>query len=368
MDRSKGGLLYSNDPIKAGLEVLLNKNSKRQLPSFGEENPSEIILDIYAIIYLALTGLVYGIEQSSIKTVITQETKEVIEQWLEGINRENYVASMGIRENGSLCLQSVENIRQATQDIQKVFRLIIEKSEIIKPALVDMPPIMLHVQKIVDISVYSSMKLSISNNIPWLCIDEMLAGLFIASEWKQVNAIKLFTELGNLLEFEKKKEGLYLYAQEIIPYALTFRDIKLLSISNDKHSHYFLAKILFLHPKLFTDINTAVNCLAEILTSVLCKGFLTGQFIKGLRINSPTNNGYTERVFNACCYLIMQCDDSTSERKLAMLLCKLFVIFEHIPEMIRLIEVLATEFARGHFLSSPLINSYIKENFSINKL
>ena len=50
-----------------------------------------------------------------------------------------------------------------------------------------------------------------------------------------------------------------------------------------------------------------------------------------------------------------------------MLLCKLIVIFGHIPEMMRLIEVLASEFASGHFLSFPIINNYIKEEFFINK-
>ena len=312
---------------------------------------------------MALTGLAFGITKTSIRFVISQETKYIVEEWLKEINREDYL-TMGVRPGGGLFLVTAEDIKQSAQhrQIKDALNLIINESEIIAPAMIDMPPLILRIHDMVDDSVYSSIKLSISNDIPWLCTDGMLAHLFHASGWKMVDAFKLFAELGSTLGFEQKKEGLYLHAHECIPYALTFQDLNLLSISNDKHAHYFLAKIIYLYPKAFTDTNIAVEILSSLLAPVLAKAFLEGEIIKGLRVHNPSNNGYAERVFYACCYVSMQCNDGIqAELKLAMLLRKLFTRFSAIPPMLNLICMTATGFANGHFLSIPLINQHISK-------
>lgn len=254
----KGRILNRHNPVKAALEQLTTKKSVPCfLPNFGEEEATEIILDVYAITYLAITGLANGINHALNNFVITQETKMVVEQWLEEVSREDYF-SIGTMPGGGLWRVTADDIRRSTQNIQKAFQLIINKAEVIKPNLVDMPPLMLSIQDIVDISVYSSAYLSISNNIPWLCIDEIFAHCIKESGYKPVNAVKLFIELGSSVDFEQKKNGLYLYADQIIPYSLSYSDLRLLSISDDEHAHYFLAKILHLHPKAFFDTETAV--------------------------------------------------------------------------------------------------------------
>jgi len=358
----KGHSLHRNDPVKAALTLWSTKNyTKYQLPNFGENSPAKAILDVYTIAYLALTGLAFGITKSSIRFVITQETKYFVEQWLKEINREDYL-TMGVRPGGGLWRVTAEDIKQSNQhrQIQDALNLIITESEIITPTLVDMPPLILRIYDAVDDSVYSSIKLSISNDIPWLCTDGMLAHLFHTSGWKIVDSFKLFTELGSTLSFEQKKEGLYLHAMECFPYALTFRDLSLLSSSDDEHAHYFLAKIIYLYPKAFTDTNVAVETLSRLLAPVLGNACMKGEILRGLRLNNPRNNGYAERVFNACCYVSMQCNDGVqAELVFAMLLCKLFTRFSAIPPMIKLICAMATAFANGHFLSIPLINQYI---------
>lgn len=271
---------------------------------------------------------------------------------------------MGVRPEGGLFRVTADDIKQSNQhrQIQDALNLILIESEIITPALVDMPPLILRIHDAIDDSVYSSMKLSISSDIPWLCTDGMLAHIFHTSGWKTVDAFNLFTELGSTLSYEQKKEGLYLHAMECFPYALTFRDLNLLSSSDDEHAHYFLAKIIYLYPKAFTDTNIAVETLSCLLAPVLAKAFLEGEIIKGLRVHNPRNNGYAEKVFNSCCYVSMQCNDGVqAELAFAMLLCKLFARFAAIPPMIKLICAMATAFANGHFLSIPLINQHISK-------
>ncbi|MDD5754338.1 MAG: hypothetical protein PHN45_06265 [Methylococcales bacterium] len=358
----KGRRLCPSDPVKAALQQLLSKKSvKYSLPNFGEEVPTQVVLDVYAIVYLAVTGLVHGIKNSSVKFVITRETKEVVQQWLNNINREDYL-SMGFGAKGNMYVNTAENIKQSTQKIQEALNLIISNSEVIKPALVDFPPVILSIQNAVDISVYSSMRLSISNNIPWLCIDEMFAHLFISSGYLQVNSVKLFIELGHSLNFNQKKEGIYLYAQGLIPYAITERDLRLLSVSVDDFDHYFLAEIIssfsinFPNKKVVvSDAKPAIYFFADLLEIVLMRDFIA--------INKGLRKGHAEKLFNVCCRLSMQYDDrkSTAGHKLAILLCRLFSMFETIPEMQQLVAEMASMFAFGHFIDVELINRHINE-------
>jgi len=358
----KGYFLYRNDPIKAALTLWSTKNSaKYQLPNFGKSLPTKAILDVYTIAYLALTGLAFGIKKIPVSFLITQETKYFIEEWLREINSEDYF-SVGVRPGGGLWRVTAEDIKQSNQhrQIQDALSLIIAECDVVTPVLVDMPPLILRIHDLVDDSVYSSIKLSISNDIPWLCLDGILAHLFQNSGWKSVNALELFIELSNALDFEMKKEGLYLHALEYIPYALTFHDLSLLSTTNDEHAHYFLAKLIHLYPKAFTDTNIAVETLSSLLIPVLGKAYLEGEILRGLRLHNPRNNGYAERVFNACCCVSMQSNDGVqAELALAMLLCKLFTIFSAIPPMLKLICTMATVFANGHFLAIPLIKQHI---------
>lgn len=364
----KGRGLCPNDPTKAALQQLLSKKSvKYSLPNFGEEVPTQVILDVYAIVYLAVTRLAHGITNSSVKFVITRETKEVVQQWLNDINREDYL-SMGFGAKGNMYVNTAENIKQSTQKIQEALNLIISNSEVIKPALVDFPPVISFIQNAVDISVYSSMRLSVSNNIPWLCIDEMFAYLFVSSGYLQVNAVKLFTKLGYSLNFNQKKEGIYLYAQGLIPYAITVRDLQLLRVSVDDCDHYFLAEILsyfsinFLNKKVVvTEVKPAIYFLADLLEIVLMRDFIA--ITKGLR------KGHAKKLFNVCCRLSMQYDDgkSTAGQKLAILLCRLFSMFETIPEMQQLVAEMASMFAFGHFIDVAKINAYIEEELIVLK-
>lgn len=359
----KGDFLDRNDPVKAALHQLLTKKpAPCALPNFGEENAIEIILDVYAITYLAITGLANGINHSSIKFLIADETRMVIEHWLT----EGYLP-VDIRVNVGIWRQRSESIGTYFQEIVEAFRLILNKAEVTKPNLVDMPPFMLSLVDIVDISVYSSMCLSIANNIPWLCIDEIFAYYTMnESGYKQVNAFKLVIEIGSSLDFEAKKDGLYLYAEQIIPYALSVKDLKLLSISNDEYAHNALAKLIYLHPKAFSNTESAIALLTELLFHVLRKAYWDGNIQKGLRIHNPNNNGYAEKVFNACCYVSMQCEDGIiAERKLAMLLSRLFIIFNEISTIIKPLIAMASAFSSGHFMDISTLNVCIKEEMEV---
>lgn len=366
----KGVLLDKTDPIKAALTLLSTKDSiKHSLPNFGEESPSIVALDVYAIAYLSVTGLAFALDKMTTKFVITKETKFFIEHWLNNVNREDYM-TLSVRPEGGLLRVTAEDIKQSTyyQQIQNALNVILTECEVVAPELVDMPEEIISTQEFLDYSVYSTIKLSISNDIYWLCIDNLFASILNKTNYRIANAFKLLSELGSLSDFENKKEGLHLHALGIIPYPVLFQDLRFLAISNDKHSYYYLSEIIGFYPKAFSNLNDAIEAFSELLYLVLCESGMSGYFSKGLRKHSPSNNGYVERLFNTCCRVCMQCEDNMeAELALAMLLCKLFSRFGDVPSMNKLICLIATEFTRGHFLDIPIINQYIKNINEIRK-
>ena len=358
----KGHHYSSSNPVKSALYHLTVKQSiKQPLPAFGEENSEQVILDIYSASYLALTGLIHGLEHIKISTVITIETKQYIEQWLYDVNRDDYL-TLSAHPDGGLLRQTADDVRQQTAKIQEAFNLILSDSEIISPNLVDIPPDVLRIDDAVDLSVLSSLKLSITNEIHWLCIDPIFAQLTGVSDFKTVNANLFFSNLATNLILEEKLQGLSLHAFSGLPYPLTFEEMIQLSKSKDIHSQYCLVELLKMNPKAFSSTETAIQFLHQILVSVLANAYFDGEILNGLRANNPRNNGLTERIFNACCYISMQCDDKQeAEHKLAMLLASLLLRFNEIQPMCILINDMGSVFITGHFLNLDALNRYIKE-------
>jgi len=295
----KGKMCYREEPVKAALHHFSTPEPACYfLPNFGEES-TEIILDVYVIAYLAVTGLAQGLEHVETRFIITHETKMVVEEWLK-----NAYWSVLPQGDIKLWLPSDDEVTDYFKNIVESMRAIINKAEIIRPSLFNASRFVLSLQEIVDVSVYSSLCLSISNNIPWLCIDEVFAHyLTQQSNYHQANAVKLVNSLGNGLSFEQKKRGLYLQAARTIPFPLTYTDLKSMSLAKDEHAHYFLAKLIYQHPKAFPDTKTAIAALVELLVPVLAKAFLDGHILRGLRIHNPSNNGYAERVFKGADFI-----------------------------------------------------------------
>lgn len=359
----KGYHQNSLSPVQSALYHLTNKRSvKHPLPAFGEENPTQMVLDVYSVIYLALTGLIYGLVQSPTKTIITIETKHYLEDWLRDINREDYL-TIGVFQGGGLWRHTADDMQKQTVQIQKAVNKIIDKSDVVHPKLVDLTPDVLRIESIVDSSVFSSTKLSIANDIPWLCIDETFAQLSKVFGYKTVNANQFFSLIGRSLQVGQKQQGLYLHVLAGLPFPLTYEDIIQLSKSKDDHAHYLLAELLKMYPNVFSDTDSAIRFLHLIFSSILINAYIDGEMPNGLRENHPSNNGYVERIFNVCCYISMQCKDGLkAEYKLGSFLASLFVTYQDIPSMNKLVRIMAIRFIAGHFMSFSAINNYIKKS------
>jgi len=358
----KGHMLGDRCPVHSALSHLTSKQSvKPPLPNIGVERPDSIILDIYSVAYLGLTGLIHGLENTKTKIVITIETEAYLKQFLEDVNHDDYMR-MDVNSEGKLWRTTADDIKKGTADLQSAIRHILEKSTITRPNLVDIPPDIIQIQRCVDPSVFSSLTLSIANNIPWLCIDETFAQLSHKSNYPVVNAIKFLTAVGFDLNIEKKLPGLYLHVSAGLPYPLTFEELLQMSNVGDDSAHYFLSKILQMYPNAYADTDLAIEQVHRIIIVALAKACVDGEIFNGLRKVNPSNNGYTERLFNICCYVIIQKQDGEeAELKLAKLFCAIFITAKDNSVIYKLVYLLGSRFISGHFLNLDAINQHIRE-------
>lgn len=369
----KGRRYGGSCPVHAALEQLTKKETfKHPLPPLGETQPQKIIVDVYATVYLGLTGLINGLVKSNVDIYITNETRAYLKDFLRQINNDNYMR-LGVNAKGRLWRLTGGEVRSQTADVPLAIEFMLENSKSIPPNLVDMPPDLLQIQEVVDASIYSSMRLSIANDIPWLCIDEMFAQLSFKSNYPVVNAFQFFLSLASKIEIEKKLPGLYLHACSGLPYPLTYDDLLQMASLNDENAQYFLAEILKLYPNTYPNLEFAADHLSKIVILSLSKAYIEGHILNGLRAHNPTYNGLAERIFNVCCFLSLQVNDgNNAERKLAFLLYKIFTKLKNSGDMTKLVQVLSANFIMGHFLNFDEINAglgdYSTQEYKQNNL
>lgn len=356
----KGHMIGNGCSVQKAYGHLTSKVShKEPLPGFGADKPESAILDIYAVLLISCNGLSSAISESSINLYITDETKKLIDHWLEQVDDDHGRFNVG--SDGQIWMESSEDIQQKTKAIRDGIDVIIEKAEVLSPNLVDMPHELMTINNSVDISVFSSMTLSHANNIPWLCIDPIFASLWHATNNKVINVNSLLLAIAKNADFEVKKEGIYLHVATGMPRWVSFDELVDLSKSDDEYAPYFLAKLLEMYPSSYGDSIDTTKFVGFLLSNALLKALNPSHPIwGGLHENNPSSNGYLEKLFYTACRVVIAAESNQeTEYKFALLVNRLIDIFGISQRMRKLILAMSTKFAGGHFLDFDAINTHL---------
>ena len=361
------------DPIQAALNQFTdNKYVKHNLINVGDESAKDIIVDIYTICYLTLTQLSKNIEQAGLNLKITIETKLYLENWIARIESGKYLTA-GVDKNGKLTRTTSEDIIKNFSDMIIEMKHIIKIADIIYPKLIDVNPVLLFFKKFMDIGTYSTILSAISLDIHLLCIDQVLIKYLQSSNIKIYNPINLFAKLGNSLDFQSKKLGLYLHASECIPYVPTLDDLYLLAASQDNSADIWLVKMINKYPQAISNnFEVYAKFLVSILSKFIFNGIRQGKFVLGnpkqnFKIYSPSSFG-TDNVFYACCNNILKYpSDLKSEEKIAYYLWLLVKHYKNSESLFEWLLIAGNSFILGHFMSFDEINRLISNFDNLEK-
>lgn len=380
----------TQDPINAALiQFTNNKYAKHNLIDLGDESAKDIILDVYTICYLTLTQLSKNIEQAGLNIKITIETKSYLENWIAKFESGRYL-KIGVDDNGKLIRTTSDDIKIYYSDMIHEIKHIIKIADIVYPKLIDVPSDLVFFYSSIDTATYSTILASISLDIHLLFIDQVFSEYLQDFGVKIYNPMRLFLKLGNYLDFQSKKLGLYLHASNCIPYALSPKDFFLLAESEDDCANKWLVKMINQYPRTINNnFEKYTKFLASTLSKFIVNGIRQHKFLQGstnqdFRVNKPFCFGVDD-VFFACCNNILKYPSKlASEEKLAIFLYDLtdyYKVYSYkinydsrkLIQLIKWLDIATDYFISGHFMNSDKFIEHISnhnklKNFSLGLL
>jgi hypothetical protein len=346
----KGYYTDKGSPVKGALTHLLTKESAENIKLFngGIELPQKVIIDSYTAVYFSLIGLVSSFEKLSIDVVLSKQTQLTLNLWLNDVLRDDYL-SLDISEKGLHRFTAKDIKRDLSGVIQGLQKLLI-LSRVEELKLADTPDNLLRIKDVIDDDVYSTMQLSIANNIPLLCVDNIMCSAAHHSNYPVVNINTLLIRMLESKTLEKKRGGIQLNLFNGTPLPIFYDDIVKLSVSSEDIDVHMVAMFLKKYPISFDSQDVSLKFLVTILSNVTANAFERGKTMS-LGTNTPCSDGFVEQVFNACCgNAIRVLAGKTAEKRLGLLIFGVLRNNFRVKGYVRLILNLSTLFAKGHFL------------------
>lgn len=358
----KGFQLNNGNPIKAALEQLTdNSSTKSDLPNIGVLETTTAIIDPYTACYLSLTGLAYSLAQHPTKFNITLETRAAITEWISEVSNPSYM-TIGTNDQGDLVRTTSEDIAVQFKALLDGLKLILDNAETVHPKLYDFPDKLIQLEQFFDRATFSTIKASVTNDIPWLCIDEALAQLHNSLNHKLMQTYSTCTDLGYDLNFDQKSKGLFLHSIKAIPYALTYKDLLTLASEEDARADFALAEILKNHRILLSSNHNSTDVVSKALAVLILKAYKQKELDNLFYFYDPFRSKYFEKAFNASLEIIIASSpEQLAEFKIAKFFYEFTIGTEILQQSHRFLAVHISFFCQGHFLSIDGVNDHLQK-------
>jgi len=155
-----------------------------------------------------------------------------------------------------------------------------------------------------------------------------------------------------------------------MPVSILYKDVIELSRSSDPNDTLLVYKFMEKYGETINATGAPLSFLTEIVRNVTAVAYIDGRILAGGRVYNPSYDGYAERVFNYCCRSAMKTlAGNTAEQKFAELIYCVIDTPSRVRKYVKLISVLASNFAMGHFLDFDACNEALdaRQKNSISK-
>lgn len=268
----KGSLFKDNEEFETVLKILQNKNA-----NFCLSNPvgntvvcDALVLDAYSFTYLCFNDNYKALIKAGIKVFLTNETFDIISTWVKKVTDKEFL-SIALSEE-SLIKADANTISTYYVSFIDQLNELLSHSIIISPNIIDLPDFANQIRDILSPSVFSTLRLSIANDIPWLCLDSALRTIFVKVD--DVKVIKLhdfLSLLGNYLDFEGRKKSIIQWSNFGLFTVYSYSDLIELAKSTNSDDWILLKNLLNESPLSFNDYEQALVVLSTILKLTLVK-------------------------------------------------------------------------------------------------
>lgn len=265
-----------NKEVDIALNLLLNEHANQCLKKTYDDiiDFDAIVVDVYSAIYLCMTNLYKSIILSETSIYISNETDKAIRLWIKNVTDANVLRC---NENqGQLNIINSQNFYNTHGEFIQALQKLLDHSTIGQLKEFDLPDIASEIRglELVSDSVFSTIKLALSHEIPWLCLDSVIGG-FVKSK-SECKLISLQHLVGRFIDnqyltFNDRKKSLeYMtlfglhyqyYLTDLIELSKNIDDLKILT--------YLLNNTTISLP----DSEIALTLLISLLRNILPIGF-----------------------------------------------------------------------------------------------
>ncbi|WP_180191279.1 hypothetical protein [Acinetobacter sp. YH01006] len=349
----KGSLFKNNDEFETVLKILQNKKA-----NFCLSNPigntvacDALVLDAYSFTYLCFNDNHKALIAAGVKVFLTNETFDVISAWINKVTDEEFL-SIALSEE-SLIKTDANTISTSYSAFIYQLNDLLSHSIVISPNIIDLPDFANEIRDILSPSVLSTLRLSIANDIPWLCLDSALRTIFVKQD--DVKVVKLhdfLSFIGNYTDFESRKISMIQWSNFGLFTVYGYQDLIQLAKSTDSNDWILLTKLLNETPLGFNNYEQALVVLSAILKLTLCKY---------LKKNNLIEIKSLENLIFAC---INKCMQSISgkfrEDRLATVIVEVIDSIRFSEYLFKIFCNFLGQYAVGNFLNIAYINERIE--------
>ncbi|HFF2598863.1 hypothetical protein QUG57_11010 [Acinetobacter baumannii] len=349
----KGSLFKNNEEFETVLKILQNKNANFCLSnSVGNTTASEsLVLDVYSFTYLCFNHNFKALIESGISVFITQETYNVISDWIKKVTDEKFL-SIRIEEEFLIKIDA-ETVETYYASFLKNLNQLLEYAKILAPNIIDLPDFANQIRDILSPSVFSTLKLSIANDIPWLCLDSALRTIFVKeSDVKVIKLHDFLFFLANYLNFDSRKISIIQWSNFGLFTVYSYTDFMELVRSTNSEDWILLKKLLTDTPLSFNNYEQALVILSAILKMTL---------FKFLQRNNLAEINLLENLIFTC---LNKCLDNLEgkfrEDRLAKVIVEMINSISFSEYLCKIFSNILGKFAVGQFLNIAYTNEKVK--------
>lgn len=361
----RGFAQYPSSAFRAAMNCWTDHRIRKSpLCDIGDSEPTAVVLDAYSICYLAVANIAGYLLDAGILLVIPAATKEELKAFLTEISDDNFML-LGVTDEGRLFRTTASDLREWGAHVFENLRLIFDNASVVRPGLHDAELDVFTVKDAVDATVYDAMQLSISNRIPWFCMDPTFGSLHHGRGHPLVNAQAVLHReiLRAPFIFEKRRHALVLYALGALPLPVTFQDLYRLANIVNTLAGFVLFKIIQNHGRAIF----AAEGRAEILLNIIYLHLhsLFGNEALAVEASYSPWVTYDSYVFNhgLGLYLTLS-NNSSAELRLAIAMQHMNRLCVDNQSFMRSLRERFFRFAEGHFMNWEVV---AQKEISINE-
>lgn len=351
------GTLFSKDDreLQGALNLLQNRNA-----NFCLSNPigncvasDALVLDVYSFAYLCMNDNCKALVKSGLNIYITQETFEIISRWISDVTNESFLSIALTPSQDSLIKTDANIVSIYFATLISNLTDLLTHVKVITPNIIDLPDFANEIRGALSPSVFSTLRLSVANDIPWLCLDSILRTLFVKkNDVKVVKLHDFLSLLGNYLDFEGRKTSIIQWSNFGLFTVYSYSDLIELARSTDLNDWILLKNLLNETPLSFNDDEQALVVLSSILKLTLAKFLKKHNLIEILSL---------ENLIFACLNKCMQSIyGEFREDRLAKVIVEVIDSIKITEYLFKIFCNFLGQYAVGNFLNIAYINERIE--------